>query len=57
MNKAYEVGWVVRVLCGGELIKDNRPSEIFLEKHKFCPKTAIRWCKCGAKRKKKNASV
>ena len=49
MNKAYEVGWVVRVLCGGELIKDNRPSEIFLEKHKFCPKTAHSvvqaWCK------------
>ena len=49
MNKAYEVGWVVRVLCGGELIKDNRPSEIFLEKHKFCPKIARSvvqpWCK------------
>ena len=49
MNKAYEVGWVVRVLYRGELIKDNRPSENFLEKHKFCPEKADLvvqpWCK------------
>jgi hypothetical protein len=40
-----------------ERTKESGPTEKFLEKHKFCPKQPISWCKRGAKRKKKNESV